>query len=791
MKVSPEVEIACSVAATEAQRRGHDIVGVEHLLYALLMDEETCRVLEKSGSDTGKLKLELDRLLSSHFPSTGEDALTSPRPSRGFQRVLQRAAVHVESSGKAELKGYNVLVAIFSEPDSFAVQALEDSGVTRLDVVSYVSHGVRKDGTSKDRDDDASFDEGLDDSGRGKDGRMEKDGDPLERFANNLNQRAKDGDIDPLVGRASEIARVIQVLSRRRKNNPLLVGDAGVGKTAIAEGLAARIIAGDVPRALSNAVVYALDIGALLAGTKYRGDFENRMKAVIRALQKDENSILFIDEMHTVIGAGAASGGTVDASNLLKPALSSGKLRCIGATTFEEYRSHLERDRAFARRFQKVEVLEPSLEDSVLILRGLRSRYEEFHGVTYSDEVLQSTAMLAQRHLHDRKMPDKAIDLLDESGADTKLSGSAAGSPVTIERVETVVARMAQIPSRQVSSSDKKALRDLEKDLGSVVFGQDRAIKELSAAIKLSRAGLRPADKPIGSYLFSGPTGVGKTEVAKQLAATLGIELIRFDMSEYMERHTVSRLIGAPPGYVGYDRGGLLTEAIAKTPHAVLLLDEIEKAHPDVFNVLLQVMDHGGLTDNNGKKSDFRHVVLIMTSNVGAQDLARIRVGFGQHDRRGDDDKAFKNTFSPEFRNRLDARIRFDPLSPDVMLNIVDKAIKELSAQLREREVSIELTDRARQYLAIIGYDRDNGARPLNRLVQDRVKRPLGDELLFGKLASGGHVVVDVAEEAVASAKALDDGDESPIVFHFETESRLPVPAIAAVAGKATDPTLN
>jgi ATP-dependent Clp protease ATP-binding subunit ClpA len=790
MKVSPEVEIACSVAATEAQRRGHDIVGVEHLLYALLMDEETCRVLEKSGSDTSKLKVELDRLLSSQFPSTGEDALTAPRASRGFQRVLQRAAVHVESSGKAELKGYNVLVAIFSEPDSFAVQALEDSGVTRLDVVSYVSHGVRKDGTSKDRDEDASFDEGLDDAGRGKDGRMEKDGEPLERFANNLNQRAKAGEIDPLVGRATEIARVIQVLSRRRKNNPLLVGDAGVGKTAIAEGLAARIVSGDVPRALSNSVVYALDIGALLAGTKYRGDFENRMKAVIRALQKDENSILFIDEMHTVIGAGAASGGTVDASNLLKPALSSGKLRCIGATTFEEYRSHLERDRAFARRFQKVEVLEPSLEDSVLILRGLRSRYEEFHGVTYSDEVLQSTAMLAQRHLHDRKMPDKAIDLLDESGADTKLS-SASGSPVTIERVETVVARMAQIPSRQVSSSDKKALRDLEKDLGAVVFGQERAIKELSSAIKLSRAGLRPSDKPIGSYLFSGPTGVGKTEVAKQLAATLGIELIRFDMSEYMERHTVSRLIGAPPGYVGYDRGGLLTEAAAKTPHAVLLLDEIEKAHPDVFNVLLQVMDHGTLTDNNGKKSDFRHMVLIMTSNVGAQDLARIRVGFGQHDRRGDDDKAFKNTFSPEFRNRLDARIRFDALSPEVMLHIVDKAIKELSGQLREREVSIELTDRARQYLAIVGYDRDNGARPLNRLVQERVKRPLGDELLFGKLASGGHVRVDVAQEAVDSAKALEDGDVSPLVFQFETESKLPVPAIAAVTGKATDSTLN
>ncbi|HVZ37084.1 MAG TPA: AAA family ATPase, partial [Polyangiaceae bacterium] len=662
MKVSPEVEIACSVAATEAQRRGHDIVGVEHLLYALLMDEETSRVLHRSGSNTVKLKAELDRLLSSHFPSSGADLLTTPRPSRGFQRVLQRAAVHVESSGKAELKGYNVLVAIFSEPDSFAVQALEDSGVTRLDVVSYVSHGLTKDGSGKQGEEsEGQLEESLDDPSRGRDGRGEKEGDPLERFTNNLNQRARSGEIDPLVGRDSEIRRVIQVLSRRRKNNPLLVGDAGVGKTAIAEGLAARIVGGEVPEALRKATIYALDIGALLAGTKYRGDFENRMKAVIRALQRDEGNILFIDEMHTVIGAGAASGGTVDASNLLKPALSSGKLRCIGATTFEEYRSHLERDRAFARRFQKVEVLEPSLEESVLILRGLRARYEEFHQVTYSDDVLQTTATLAQRHLHDRKLPDKAIDLLDESGADTKLSMDP-GSAVTVERVETVVARMAQIPSRQVSSSDKKALRDLEADLKRVVFGQDRAIRELASAIKLSRAGLRPPDKPIGSYLFTGPTGVGKTEVAKRLAQTMGIELIRFDMSEYMERHTVSRLIGAPPGYVGYDRGGLLTEAVAKTPHAVLLLDEIEKAHPDVFNVLLQVMDHGTLTDNNGKRSDFRHMVLIMTSNVGAQDLARVRVGFGQRDQRGDDDRAFKNTFSPEFRNRLDARIRFDAL---------------------------------------------------------------------------------------------------------------------------------
>lgn len=787
MKVSPEVEIACSVAATEAQRRGHDMVAVEHLLYALLLDEQTSRVLRKSGSDIEKLKTTLDRALSDEFPARAGDTMISPpTPSRGFQRVLQRAAVHVETSGKDSLEGYNVLVAIFSEPDSLAVQALEDSGATRLDVVSYVSHGVAKDGS----DDELLEREALEGPERGGEGAGGSKANALERFASNLNERAAAGDIDPLVGRENELKRVVQVLSRRRKNNPLLVGDPGVGKTAIAEGLACKIVEGEVPPPMREAVVYALDVGALLAGTKYRGDFEERMKAVIRALQKSDANILFIDEMHTVVGAGAASGGSMDASNLLKPALSSGKLRCIGATTFEEYRSHLERDRAFARRFQKVEVLEPDLDESVLILRGLRARYEEFHGVTYSDDVLTSTATLAQRHLHDRKLPDKAIDLLDESGADAKLS-LEPGSAVTVDRVESVVARMAQIPSRQVSSSDQRALRNLEADLGKVVFGQDRAIRELASAIKLSRAGLRPPDKPIGSYLFSGPTGVGKTEVAKQLAETLGIELLRFDMSEYMERHTVSRLIGAPPGYVGYDRGGLLTEAIAKTPHAVLLLDEIEKAHPDVFNVLLQVMDHGSLTDNNGKKSDFRHVVLIMTSNVGAQDLARVRVGFGQRNQRGDDDKAFKSTFSPEFRNRLDARIRFDPLSPEVMLHIVDKVLKELSSQLAEREVSISLSEAARTYLAEAGYDRDNGARPLARLVQEQVKRPLGDELLFGKLAAGGHVTVDVAPEALRRAREADDSAPdapSPVTFTFSDRSRLPIPPIEGLDLDAQEP---
>ena len=544
------------------------------------------------------------------------------------------------------------------------------------------------------------------------------------------------------MGRERELRRAIQVLARRKKNNPLFVGDAGVGKTAIVEGLAAKVVAEDVPGPLMGAEIFALDMGSLVAGTKFRGDFENRVKAVLKQLEKRPGAILFVDEIHTVIGAGAASGGTLDAANLLKPALSSGKLRCIGATTFEEYRSHMERDRALARRFQKIEVLEPSSEETRQILEGLRPRYEEFHAVRYLPDGLDAAVKLSERYLHDRKMPDKAIDLMDEAGADAKLE-DGNGASVGVDRMEAVVARMAQIPPRQVSSSDKSALKNLEEDLRLVVFGQDRALTELATAIKLSRAGLRPADKPIGCYLFTGPTGVGKTEAAKQLAKTMGIELVRIDMSEYQERHTVSRLIGAPPGYVGFDRGGLLTEAIAKTPHAVLLLDEIEKAHADVFNVLLQVMDHGTLTDNNGKKTDFRHVVLIMTSNVGAADLARRPVGFGDRSSRGLDDVSFKNTFSPEFRNRLDARIAFDPLSPDVMGRVVDKFVAELAAQLGDRNVTLELTEKARLYLADKGYDSQMGARPLSRLIQDEVKRPLGDELLFGALEGGGHVVID------------------------------------------------
>jgi ATP-dependent Clp protease ATP-binding subunit ClpA len=746
VKVSAEVEIACSLAQSEAARRRHDLITVEHLLYALLHDDATARVLRGAGANVDRLKKELDRLLESELGKVPGTEVVSPAPSRGFQRVLQRAAIHVQSSGKEELKGYNVLVAIFAEVDSPAVETLAAMGITRYDVVSYVSHGVAKDGDESALETAGSEDEDEDAEG---DGDAERVADPLSKFAINLNEAAAAGRIEPLVGRDKEVRRAIQVLCRRRKNNPIFVGDAGVGKTAIVEGLAAKVVAGEVPKHLLNATIYALDMGALVAGTRFRGDFENRVKAVLKQIQKQEGAILFVDELHTVVGAGAASGGTLDAANLLKPALSNGTLRCIGATTFEEYRSHLERDRALARRFQKIEVLEPSLEETKEILKGLKPKYEEFHHVTYAPEAIDACALLSDRHLRDKKQPDKAIDLLDESGADTKLD-AGDDAVVTVERVEAVVARIAQIPPRQVSTDDKSALKNLESDLHKVVFGQDRALSELVTAIKLSRAGLRAPEKPIGSYLFTGPTGVGKTEAAKQLAKTLGIELIRFDMSEYMERHTVSRLIGAPPGYVGYDRGGLLTEAIAKTPHAVLLLDEIEKAHPDVFNVLLQVMDHGTLTDNNGKKSDFRHVILIMTSNVGAQDLQRGLMGFGSRDEQGRDDLAVRNTFSPEFRNRLDARISFDPLSPDTMTRVVDKFIAELGKQLAERDVSIELSLSAKAYLAEKGYDKQNGARPLGRLIQDEVKKPLGDELLFGALENGGHVKVDIVDKKLS-----------------------------------------
>jgi ATP-dependent Clp protease ATP-binding subunit ClpA len=736
VKVSAEVEIACSLALREAVTRRHDVMAVEHLLFALLQDDATAKVVKKSGGNLEKLRKRLERVLEEEFqPTSGLDPV-QPTPTRGFQRVLQRAAIHVQSSGKDELKGFNVLIAIFAEADSPAVQAMGECGLSRYDVVNFISHGI-----SKDASDDALE---VSESGKTEDDEEDRDAGPdaLARFAVNLNERALAGDIEPLIGRERELRRTIQVLCRRRKNNPLFVGDAGVGKTAIVEGLAHKIVNKDVPKLLEDTVIFALDMGAIVAGTRFRGDFENRIKAVLKQLEEKPGAILFVDELHTVIGAGAASGGTLDAANLLKPALANGKLRCMGATTFEEYRSHVERDSALARRFQKIEVLEPTVDETIQILKGLAPRYEEFHRVRYAPEALEGAAKLSDRHLHDRKLPDKAIDLIDEAGADAKLE-LPEGAVIGVERIENVVARMAQIPPKQVSANDKSALKSLESDLMQVVFGQERAIKELATAIKLSRAGLRPREKPIGSYLFTGPTGVGKTEAARQLAKTLGIELTRFDMSEYMERHTVSRLIGAPPGYVGYDRGGLLTEAIAKTPHCVLLLDEIEKAHPDVFNVLLQVMDHGTLTDNNGKKSDFRHVVLIMTSNVGAQELARGMVGFGNRDSRGNEDLAVKNMFSPEFRNRLDARIQFDPLSPEVMVRVVDKFMRELDEQLAEREVTISLTEAARTYLAEKGYDKDQGARPLGRLIQDEIKRPLGDELLFGELEHGGHVTVD------------------------------------------------
>jgi len=743
MRVSPEVEIAFGLAASEAERRRHEFMSVEHLLFALLFDADCARVIQHSGGDVDSIRRKLDRFLDTEIPQVSDTVEVTPSPTVGFQRVVQRAAIHVRSAGKDEVKGRNILVAIFAEADSVAAHTLQEAGVTRFDVVNFISHGVSKAGGGVGESAELRKSPAAGEAEEEAEGAGTRD--PLATYCIDLAQKALEGYIDPLIGRENEVERAIQILARRRKNNPLFIGDAGVGKTAIVEGIALRIHEKKVPEVLATARIYALDMGSLLAGTKFRGDFEERFKAVVNALERREGSILFIDELHTVMGAGSASGGTLDASNLLKPALSSGKIRCIGATTFQEYRSHMERDRALARRFQKIEVGEPSLAETALILKGLKSRYEEFHGVTFTADAIDAAATLAERYLRDKKLPDKAIDLLDEAGAAAKLA-HGRGAKVDTADIESVVAKMAQIPPRQVSSSDKLQLRDLAETLGQAVFGQKQAIQEITAAIKLSRAGLRAPTKPIGSFLFTGPTGVGKTELAKQLAKALGIEFIRFDMSEYGERHTVSRLIGAPPGYVGFDRGGLLTDAVTKTPHAVLLLDEIEKAHPDVFNVLLQVMDHGTLTDNNGKPADFRHVILIMTSNVGARDLAATRMGFGERGKVGEDDKAFKNLFSPEFRNRLDARVQFAPLDPAVMRSIVGKFVKELEAQLSERRVTISLTDAAVDYLATKGYDRDFGARPLDRLMQDEVKRPLGDELLFGKLENGGHVEVDAVD---------------------------------------------
>jgi ATP-dependent Clp protease ATP-binding subunit ClpA len=784
MRISPEVEIALSVAASDAARRRHEYVTIEHLLYALLLDQTTANVVRHAGGDPSVLKKRLERYLSDQLEQLPEgDDTRAPAMSLGVQRAIRRAANHVKSSGKDEVTGANVLIAMFAERDSYAVALMEGQGISRLDIVSYVAHGVSRldeeDGTDASRGGEADNDPEA----------VRPSKDPLKAYTVNLNEEARTARIDPLVGRENEVTRIVQILARRKKNNPLLVGDAGVGKTAIAEGLALKIQRGEVPKALAGATVYALDMGALLAGTRYRGDFEERIKAVIKALQKIDKAVLFIDEIHTIVGAGATTGGSMDASNLLKPALGSGRLRCIGSTTFQEFRQHFERDRALARRFQRVEVNEPSVEDTVKILEGLRKQYEEFHQVRYTAAAIRAAAELSAKYLHDRKLPDKAIDLVDETGAAKKLEAtalfangvaaqghssldiastlttdvdSAHDLPVVeVVDVEHVLARMAQIPPREVSTSDKERLRNLESELKAVVFGQDDAIGQLVSAIRLSRAGLRAPEKPIGSFLLTGPTGVGKTEAARQLAKVMGVSFHRFDMSEYMEAHTVSRLIGAPPGYVGFDQGGLLTDAIAKTPHAVLLLDEIEKAHPQIFNILLQVMDHGRLTDHNGKPTDFRHVVLLMTSNIGVRDLQRRAVGFGGPGGEDRDkpnvDRDYKQLFSPEFRNRLDARIAFRALDPRVMRSIVGKFVRELGEQLAARRVTIELTDAATEYLAKKGYDADNGARPLARVMQEEIKRPMSEELLFGKLEDGGHAVVDVGSE----------GGEEKLVFRY------------------------
>jgi ATP-dependent Clp protease ATP-binding subunit ClpA len=765
MRLSTEVEIALNVARTDAARRRHEYYTVEHLLYALMLDETTALVVRHAGGDPLALKKRLDTFLKDEIEQVDADAATDPSMSLGVQRTIRRAAQHVKSSGKEEVTGANILVAMYHEEDSYAVAAM-NAQFERLDLVAYISHGTSK------LDDDAG-DDTRTGGGVGAEPEGQKPArDPLKAYTVNLNEEARTSRIDPLIGRENEVARIAQILARRKKNNPLLVGDAGVGKTAIAEGLALKIVRGEVPRALTGATVFSLDMGALLAGTRFRGDFEERIKAVLKALQKLDGAILFIDEIHTIIGAGATAGGTMDASNLLKPALASGRLRCIGSTTFQEYRQHFEKDRALVRRFQRVEVNEPSIEDTVKILQGLRSQYEEYHGVTYTDAALQAAAELGAKYLHDRKLPDKAIDLIDESGAAKKLaSDGLLGSPATPDaaspgaatpptvdaaEIEQVLARMAQIPPREVSTSDRDRLKSLEGDLRAVVFGQDAAIAQLVAAIKMSRAGLRAPEKPIGSFLLTGPTGVGKTEVARQLAKVMGIAFHRFDMSEYMEAHAVSRLIGAPPGYVGFDQGGLLTEAVAKTPHAVLLLDEIEKAHPQIFNILLQVMDHGKLTDHNGKQADFRHVVLLMTSNIGVRDLQRRAVGFGGPGGVDRDkpsiDREYKQLFSPEFRNRLDAKIAFLPLDPRIMQSIVGKFVRELGEQLAARDVTIELTEAATLYLADKGYDPDNGARPLARVIQEQVKQPLGEELLFGALEHGGHVTVDAKDGALVFA---------------------------------------
>ncbi|MBV8500736.1 MAG: ATP-dependent Clp protease ATP-binding subunit ClpA [Paucibacter sp.] len=745
--IAQELEVSLHMAFVEARQQRHEFITVEHLLMALLDNPSAAEVLRACSANLDDLRKSLAQFIRDNTPTVGGTDEVDTQPTLGFQRVIQRAIMHVQSTGngKKEVTGANVLVAIFGEKDSHAVYYLHQQGVTRLDVVNYIAHGIKKSeppeppkGQDGAPGNETEREEA--DTGQGK-------GSPLEQFTQNLNQLAKDGKIDPLIGRELEVERVVQVLCRRRKNNPLLVGEAGVGKTAIAEGLAWRITEGDVPEVLADSVVYSLDMGALLAGTKYRGDFEQRLKAVLKQLKDQPHAILFIDEIHTLIGAGAASGGTLDASNLLKPALSSGQMKCIGATTFTEYRGIFEKDAALSRRFQKIDVAEPSVEQTIEILKGLKSRFEEHHSVKYALGALQAAAELSAKYINDRHLPDKAIDVIDEAGAAQRvLPKNKQKKTITRNEVEDIVAKIARIPPASVSSDDRSKLKSLDRDLKSVVFGQDPAIDALAAAIKMARSGLGKPDKPIGSFLFSGPTGVGKTEVAKQLAYILGIELIRFDMSEYMERHAVSRLIGAPPGYVGFDQGGLLTEAVTKKPHAVLLLDEIEKAHPDVFNVLLQVMDHGSLTDNNGRKADFRNIIIVMTTNAGAETMNKATIGFTTQRQQGDEMADIKRLFTPEFRNRLDAIVSFRALDEEIILRVVDKFLLQLESQLAEKKVEVTFTDNLRKHLAKKGFDPLMGARPMQRLIQDTIRRALADELLFGDLVDGGRLTVDVDE---------------------------------------------
>ena len=759
--IAQELEVSLHMAFVEARQARHEFITVEHLLLALLDNPSAAEVLRACAVNIDDLRKTLTNFIGDNTPTVPGTGEVDTQPTLGFQRVIQRAIMHVQSAsnGKKEVTGANVLVAIFGEKDSHAVYYLHQQGVTRLDVVNFISHGVRKDQQA----DAQKTSEGVEEAqveGQPKES-------PLDQFTQNLNKAAAEGKIDPLIGREDEVDRVIQILCRRRKNNPLLVGEAGVGKTAIAEGLAWRITQEEVPEILQNAVVYSLDMGALLAGTKYRGDFEQRLKAVLKQLKDNPNGILFIDEIHTIIGAGSASGGTLDASNLLKPALANGQLKCIGATTYTEFRGVFEKDHALSRRFQKVDVNEPTVEQTIQILRGLKSRFEEHHGVKYSSSALTTAAELAARFINDRHLPDKAIDVIDEAGAAQRiLPKSKQKKTIGKTEIEDIIAKIARIPPQTVNQDDRSKLQTIDRDLRNVVFGQEPAIDALSSAIKMARAGLGKTDKPIGSFLFSGPTGVGKTEVAKQLAFILGIELIRFDMSEYMERHAVSRLIGAPPGYVGFDQGGLLTEAITKKPHAVLLLDEIEKAHPDIFNILLQVMDHGTLTDNNGRKADFRNVIIIMTTNAGAESLTKRSMGFTESKAPGDEMADIKRMFTPEFRNRIDAIISFRALDEEIILRVVDKFLMQLEEQLHEKKVEAIFTEKLRKFLSQKGFDPQMGARPMARLIQDMIRKALADELLFGRLVNGGRITVD-----------LDDKDN--VVLEFPESDATPPTAPA------------